>query len=92
MFSVGVFLQCNIAFQGSVPSRAALRRRLLAILTADSAFPLAFGCLGEEVTCSNSHSRANRLNKEPNCGPLSVIVWLTMTGKLGLAALNDSVC
>ncbi|KAJ8405107.1 hypothetical protein AAFF_G00330280 [Aldrovandia affinis] len=49
-------------FPGSSPSCTALRSRFFAIFTADSALPFAFGCLGEEVTCSNSHSEAKRMN------------------------------
>ena len=80
MFSVGVFLHCKIAFHGSLLSRKALLNRFFAILTADSALPFAFGCLGEEVTWSNSHSEAKRLNCAVNCGPFvrDYLVRLTL--------------
>lgn len=50
---------------------------------ADSALLFAFGCLGEGVPCSNSHSEAKRMHCDANCGTLSVQTapciawWLT---------------
>ena len=42
------------------------------VFTAFSALPLDYGCPGLDVTCSNSHSKANDRNlSEANWGQLS---------------------
>lgn len=57
--SVGVFCHCNTAFQTSLLSLRAFLLGSFLILTADYALPLALGCLGEDMMCSNAHSAAN---------------------------------
>ena len=71
--SVGVFLWSSRANQGSLLSLSVFLIKDFAVFTADSTFPLALWWCGEDVTWTNSQSRANWRNSWlENWGPLSV--------------------
>ena len=70
---VGVFLWSKSASQESLLSLCAFLNTFLTTFTADSALPFDLACVGEEVTCLNSHVEEKVVNSLlENCGPLSV--------------------
>jgi len=64
----GVFLKARIARKGSSPDSLAFVISRLAVLTADSAFPLLWAYLGLGVVVLNSQAAAKSRN---SCAPLT---------------------